>query len=102
MEQIDPSLMNAKAIREELALIGRYQTGISPKLTKWKELEARKKLLRKRLKQIPDKDSGTDPEPLTKKYKTGKKFLEPTSSPDFTLETQTRKIDRLTVRTNRK
>jgi hypothetical protein len=90
----------AKAIREELSYIGRYLTGISPKLAKYKELEERRDFLRKELKKHPDRESGTNPEPLPKKYKAGKKFIVPTASPDYTLETQHRKIDRLAHRTN--
>jgi len=88
----------AKAIREELSYIGRYQDGISPKLSKWQELENKKIELRKRLKQLNDNTSGVDTEPWSKKYKQGKKFLVPIDSPDCTLEEANRKIDRLTVR----
>ena len=82
-QQFPIETMSAKAIGEELSFIGRYMTGISPKLQKWKDLDERKAKLRNRLKQLPDKDSGTNQEALPKKYKAGKKFIQPTSSPDF-------------------
>ena len=50
----------AKAIREELSYIGRYQDGISPKLEKWQELENRKQELRKKLKTLKDNTSGVN------------------------------------------
>lgn len=59
----------AKAIREELAWIGRYQDGISPKLAKYQELEERKAVLRQQLKSLSDNKSGVDPEPMGKNNK---------------------------------
>lgn len=44
-----------KAIHEELSFIGRYQSSISPKLSKWQELEKRKQFLREELKKFPRK-----------------------------------------------
>ena len=40
------------AIREEIALIQKYLDGISPKLSKWKELTEKKKELQKKFKCI--------------------------------------------------
>jgi len=57
----------AKLIREELAYIGRYLNGISPKLAKAQELTARKKELQDKLKTIKDKTSGVNPTPMKNK-----------------------------------
>jgi hypothetical protein len=56
----------AKLIREELAYIGRYLDGISPKLSKAQELLARKKELQDKLQTIKDKTSGVNPKPMKK------------------------------------
>lgn len=50
----------AAIIREELAYIGRYQSNISPKLSKYQELEVKKGQLRKRLKEIGVAPNGPD------------------------------------------
>ncbi len=55
----------AKLIREELAYIGRYLDGISPKLAKYQELMKRKEELRQKLKSLP-KQAGSNPEPFKK------------------------------------
>lgn len=67
----------AKALREELAYIGRYMDSISPKLSKYKELEAKKETLREKLKQLKLSAPGTNPEPFQKSYKGGVKFKHP-------------------------
>lgn len=54
----------AKAIREELAYIGRYCDGISPKLARYQELQKKKEVLRERLKQLKLSAPGTDPQPM--------------------------------------
>lgn len=60
----------AKIIREQLAFIGRYLDGISPKVAKYAELQEEKSKLRKRLKEIgkKHKDAGSNPEPMRKKF----------------------------------
>ena len=44
-----------KLIKEELAFIGRYLCSISPKLSRYKELEQQKEVLRRELKEIHKK-----------------------------------------------
>lgn len=61
--------MTPKGIREKLAEIGRYQSGINPKLSKWQELEDEKIRLRKELKATGDKTSGVNPEKMKKAKK---------------------------------
>lgn len=56
----------AKEIREKLGFIGRYQDGISPKLSKYQELEAEKARLRKRLKELNISTAGSNPKPFKK------------------------------------
>ena len=58
--------MSPKAIRERLSEIGRYQDGISPKLSKWQELEDEKLRLRKLLKESGDRTSGVNPKTSVK------------------------------------
>lgn len=41
-----------KEVREEIAYIGRYTDGISPKLDKYRQLQERKEVLRKELKNL--------------------------------------------------
>lgn len=54
-----------KRIHQELAYIGRYQSSISPNLSKWQELEKRKQELRQELKKYPRK--ADNPKPIQKK-----------------------------------
>ncbi len=56
----------AKGIRETLSYIGRYQSSISPKLMKWKELEIEKNKLRKRLKELNLDEDVPDIKPFRK------------------------------------
>ena len=56
-----------KLIKEELAFIGRYLCSTSPKLSRYKELEQQKEVLRRELKEIhkkypESKQTGTNPE----------------------------------------
>lgn len=64
----------AKEIREKLAFIGRYMDSISPKLSKYQELEKEKELLRKELKTLGDNTSGVNPEKKKKHYFGGKQY----------------------------
>jgi hypothetical protein len=71
----------AKLIREELAYIGRYLDGISPKLSKYQELVARKKELQQKLKGFTNKGAGSNPIPFRKTFTNFRDIVTPIVNP---------------------
>ena len=54
VRESDPKRINKeiRLIQDELSYIGRYLQSISPKVERYKELQERQKVLRKKLKEI--------------------------------------------------